>query len=226
MSTHQVVTKAYRENIADGIMICGINFGYSTEEETRDNAGITTEREFQSFFSDKAVNNSRFRNRVLGWLSNWGFSFVTTAGDEGAFERSFFQTNWLDTQTRSITSDNQAINVEMLVRESDGFLGLVQERKPSVIIFAGAKLIDAFNDIRIRERVVSILGSRSGNAEIYRADPPGYQGTKFKLLAQRFGETQIIGLPHPQSRGLSDKYMAALIPPENVIQKIAEKYAR
>ncbi len=225
MSTHQVVTKDYPENLAGGIMICGINFGYSAADEARENAGITSEREPLSFFSDRLVNNhGHFRNRVLDWISSWGFSFATTAGEEGSFERSFFQTNWLDTQTRSVTSD-QAINVETLVRESDSFLSLIQERKPSVIIFIGAKLIEAFNDIRIRERVVSILGRRSGNAEIYQADLPGYGGKKFKLLAQRFGETQIIGLPHPQTRGLTNLYMAGLKPPIHVIKGISEKYA-
>ena len=165
------------------------------------------------------------RNRVLNWLSSWGFLFVTTAGAESAFERSFFQSNWLDTQTRSVSSD-EVINEETLVCESDSFLTLVQARKPTVIIFVGAKLIEAFNDIRNRERVDSILGSRSGNAEIYQADLPGYKGTKFKLLAQRFGETQIIGLPHPQSHGLTDEYMAGLKPPTHVIQGLTEKYVR
>ena len=226
MSTHQVITKNYPENLTGGIMISGINFGYSAEDEALENAGITTEPEPHSFFSDKAVNNhGRFRNRVLNWLSSWGFLFVTTAGAESAFERSFFQSNWLDTQTRSVSSD-EVINEETLVCESDSFLTLVQARKPTVIIFVGAKLIEAFNDIRIRERVVSILGSRSGNAEIYQADLPGYKGTKFKLLAQRFGETQNIGLPHPQSHGLTDEYMAGLKPPTHVIQGLTEKYVR
>jgi hypothetical protein len=225
MSTHQVVTKDYPENLAGGIMICGINFGYSAEDEACEKAGVSGEREPCSFFSDKAVNNSRFRNRVLTWLSGWGFSFATVSVEEGAFERSFFQTNWLDTQTRSITSD-QPINVETLVQESNSFLELVEERKPSAIIFVGADLIEAFNDIRIRERVVSILGSRSGNAEIYQADLPGYAGKRFKLLAQRFGETQIIGLPHPQAHGLTDEYMAGLKPPIHVIQAIIEKHVR
>jgi hypothetical protein len=222
MNTHQVVTKDYPENLAGGIMICGINFGYSVDDEKRESTGIVFEPEHRSFFSDKAVNDSRFRNRVLTWLSSWGFTLVTRVGEARAFERSFFQTNWLDTQTRNITS-NGTISVKTLVQESDSFLNLVQERTPSVVIFIGADLIEAFNDIQIRERVVSILGARSGNAEIYRAELPNYRGTKFKLLAQRFGETQIISLPHPQARGLSDEYMAALKPPSHILHGIAEK---
>ena len=225
MSTHQVVTKDYPENLVGGIMICGINFGYSAEDEARESAGIATAQEPRSFISAKAGKNTRFRTRVLTWLSGWGGSFATVSGEEGAFEHSFFQTNWLDTQTRSITSD-QAINEETLVQESSSFLELVQERKPSAIIFVGADLIQAFNDIRIRERIVSILGSRSGNAKIYQADLPGYAGKRFKLLVQQFGETQIIGLPHPQAHGLTDEYMAGLKPPIHVVQAIIEKHVR
>lgn len=203
-------------------MICGINFGYSAEDEALEKAGVTAEPEPLSFFSDKDVNNTRFRNKVLAWLSSWGFEFATQKGQEGAFERSFFQTNWLDTQTRSITSDGP-ITVSTLVQEADSFLRLLESRKPSVIIFFGGLMIEALNDIRIRERVVSILGERSGNAKIYRAELPNYTGRRFKLLAQKFGETQVISLPHPQARGISDEYVKALKPPIHVVHKIIDK---
>jgi hypothetical protein len=219
---HQVITKNYPENHLGGIMICGINFGYSAEDETLEKAGVPAEPELRSFFSDKYVNNTRFRNKVLAWLSSWGFEFVVKKGQEGAFERSFFQTNWLDTQTRSITSDG-SITVNTLVQEADSFLRLLESRKPSVILFFGSLMIEALNDINIRERVVSILGERSGNAEIYRAELPNYTGTRFKLLAQKFGKTQVISLPHPQARGISDEYVKALKPPIYVIKKIIEK---
>lgn len=203
-------------------MICGINFGYSAEDEALEKSGVIAAQEPLSFFSDKAVNSTRFKNRVLAWLSSWGFEFVTENGKEGAFEHAFFQTNWLDTQTRSITS-NGSITTGTLVQESDGFLRLLETRKPSVIVFVGSLMIEALNDIKIRERVVSILGERSGNAKIYRAELPNYTGTKFKLLAQKFGETQVISLPHPQARGISDEYVAALKPPIHVIHKIIKK---
>jgi hypothetical protein len=220
--THQVITKDSPENLHGGIMICGINFGYSVEDEALEKAGVVAEQELKSFFSDKTVNNTRFRNRVLAWLSSWGFEFVTQNGKEGAFERAFFQTNWLDTQTRSITSDG-SITTNTLVQEADSFLRLLESRKPDVIVFVGGLMIEALNDIQIRQRVVSILGERSGNAKIYRAELPNYTGTRFKLLAQKFGETQIISLPHPQARGISDEYVAALKPPIHVIHKIIEK---
>jgi hypothetical protein len=219
---HKIITKDYPENLLGGIMICGINFGYSVEDEALEKAGVIAEPDPLSFFSDMAVNNTRFRNRVLTWLSSWSFELATQKGQEGPLEHAFFQTNWLDTQTRSITS-NGSITTKILVQEADSFLRLLETRKPSVIIFVGSLLIEALNDMRIRERVVSILGERSGNAKIYRAELPNYTGTRFKLLAQKFGDTQIISLPHTQAQGISDEYVAALKPPIHIIHKIIEK---
>lgn len=87
--THQVITKEYPENLFGGIMICGINFGYSVEDEALEKSGVIAAQEPLSFFSDNAVNNTRFKNRVLAWLSSWGFEFVTENGKEGAFEHAF-----------------------------------------------------------------------------------------------------------------------------------------
>lgn len=192
-------------------MICGINFGYSKEDERQDFAGEAHEPEPLSFFSNKAVNNTRFRNRLLTWLDSWGICLATSFGNEGAFERSFFQTNWLATQTNSVTSEG-AITVNMLVHEADGVLTLLQERKPTTIILVGAALIEALNDIKLRERVESILGARSGNAIIHRGTVLGKPSKQFKVLTQSFGSTQVISLPHVQSLGLTDDYMASFRP--------------
>jgi hypothetical protein len=206
---HNVITKDYPENRIGGIMICGINFGYSEQDEASEKAGILPTLEPLSFFSDKTINNTRFRNKVLIWLSALGLTLTNKSGEDGAFERSFFQTNWLDTQTRSTTSDGK-INNELLVKESEGFVNLLEERKPSVILFFGTQLIEALNDIRIRNRVVSILGERPGNATVHYADLPSYQGTKFRMLTQEFPNTQIISLPHPSATGISNEYIAGL----------------
>ncbi len=225
MSTHHVVTKDYPENLSNGILICGINFGFSRKDEQLENRAVAPVAEPLSFFSDLAVNKTQFRARILTWLSSWGLPFSTQAGEEGEFERSFFQTNWLDTQTRSIKSDGPITN-KTLVEESEGFLKLLEERHPSVIIFIGSQLIEALNDIRIRDRVVLILGPRSGNAEILTAELPQYAGTKFKMLVQQYGDTSIVSLPHPQAWGLSNDYIAALKPPMEIMGKILGKVSK
>lgn len=215
-SDHPVITKNYQENRVGGIMVCGINFGYSKEDERLEGAEEEREAEHLSFFSDTAVNDTRYRNRLLTWLSLWGVPLKTTAGTEGEFERSFFQTNWLPTQTHSVTSDG-AITINVLVKEADGLLTLLHERRPKTVIFVGAILIEALNDIRLRERVESILGARSGNAVVHRASSSSSSRKAFKLLTQSFGSTQIVSLPHVQSRGLTDNYMEGFGP---VVQSI------
>lgn len=216
---HRVITQDFQENLHGGIMVCGINFGYSLRDEALEQLGTPHEIEAASFFSDQQVNNTRFRNTALKWLKNWGLPFSHFPGNETAFDRSFFQTNWLNTQTRSVQSDEK-ITVSLMVKEACSILRLIEKRKPSVILFFGAQMIEALNDISIRAQVISILGERSGNAEIHRATLEGYQGTRFKLLTQTFGETLIISLPHPQALGITDEYMAALKPTPEQMEKI------
>lgn len=216
---HPVITKDFPENLHGGVMVCGINFGYSLRDEELEQSSTQHALDAASFFSDKSVNNTRFRNTALKWLANWGLPFSYEPGDERPFDRSFFQTNWLNSQTRSINSDEK-ITVRMMVEEADSILSLIEERMPSVILFFGAQMIEALNDISIRARVVSALGERSGNAEVHRAKIPDYQGTDFKMLTQNYGETLIISLPHPQTIGISDQYMATLKPSPEQISKI------
>ncbi len=222
MSTHPVVTQDYEENLHGGVMVCGINFGFSQKDELQELKNTPKVPEPLSFFSDEAVNQTRFRARILKWLSGWGINLNRQKGEEGGIERSFFQTNWLDSQTRSVHSDEN-INIDMLVREADGFLQLLERRKPSVIFFFGRSLIEAMNDSRLRGRVTSILGVRSGNAQTYTAEAPDYRGRKWKMLVQSYGDTLVICLPHPQTRGLSDSYMAALPLPSQAAQRIRER---
>lgn len=222
VSQHQVITADYPENLTGGFMICGINFGISKEEENQISAGITPTLDVRSFFSDDSVNNTVFRKRVLKWLNSWGIKLESTIDKVGILERSFFQTNWLDTQTKSVTSDG-VITRKTLINEAGSFLGLLEDRKPSVIFFFGSSLIEALNDLSIRDRVVSILGERSGNAKIFTADLSGYSGKKFKMYTQKFGETQIISLPHPNTRGVTDNYVQALKPSLHNIHKIIDR---
>ncbi|MAI34101.1 MAG: hypothetical protein CMM07_20840 [Rhodopirellula sp.] len=206
MDRHPVVTADYPENLTGGIMICGYNFGFSSQDQDDEEKGETAGESMPSFFSDAKVNNTLFRNRLLAWLNIWGRSMETDASRIEEYERSFFQTNWLGTQTNTIAEDE--ITIDKLVAESDGILSLIEDRKPRLIIFTGSDLIEALNDIRIRERVESILGSRPGNAEVFRSDVPVGK-TKFKLLKQDFPRTTVISVPHATgTRGLSDEYMA------------------
>lgn len=199
------MTEDYPENQTNGIMICGINFGYSAEDEANEASGIEAKDEAPSFFSDSSVNNTRFRNRIVKWLNSWGVELESVAGKEGPLERSFFQTNWLTSQT----NDAKDISRRDLLNNANGILELLKDRKPRLIIFLGADLIQVFNDDEIRDQVTSLLGERSGDAVVYQGNLDHYSGTRFRVLTQSFGQTTIISLPHTQTQGLSDEYMAS-----------------
>ncbi len=209
ISANKVVTKDYPENIEHGFMVCGINYGYSVADEKRERAGSVGQIEQPSFFSDLSVRKTdKFRNRIIKWLKNWGFDLVTEAGKEGPLERRFFQCNWLDTQARSTEHDE--ITLDTLVKESDGFLGLLSQRRPSVVFLGGSILMNAVNDKRLLPRIVNILGEAS-EERIYLGDLPDYRGRRFRVRVRNFRNAVIIGLPHPTgSRGLSDAYMASI----------------
>lgn len=218
-TTHKVVTRDYAENLTGGVMVCGINFGFTKDEEKNEASGIVQEAEVLSFFSDQTVNNTKFRNRVLKWLRSWKIDLNGQPNKEGHLEKIYFQTNWIDSQTRDVKSEG-AINNETLVKYSSGFLCLVEHRKPRIIVFVGSSLIQAFNDIRLRAGIEAVLGARSGNAQILDINADLYKGRRFKVFFQKFGETHILCLPHPQTRGLSDEYIASLILPEVVHTKL------
>ena len=203
---HTVVTRDYPENLSRGIMICGYNYGFSREEEAREEAGIFNTSERKSFFSDQAVNKTPYRNKLVSLFHAWGIRLETEEGRESAFERSFFQTNWLSTQSRNI-SDEEKITVDTLVAGADGFLQLIAERKPRVILFVGRNLIEALNDIRIRDRVEQILGKRPGNAVVHYSES-STGGVRFKVLTQQFPNAVVVGIPHVTgTRGLTNDYM-------------------
>lgn len=201
---HPVLTKDFPENKKHGLMICGINFGYSVDDQMLDERGFSQSPEEMSYFSDIAVNQSQFRNRILRAFSLWGVPLETDTDKVSAFERSIFQTNWLDTQT----NDAEGIELKKLVESSDKILKLIAERQPRLILFFGRQLIEAFNDVSLRAKVQASLGARSGNGHILKLPNPN--GKKvFEVVFQSFGDTQIICFPHiTGAQGLSDDYIA------------------
>ena len=231
---HPVVTEIYPENQTNGIMICGINFGISKQEDFLMVTGGRVQTEPPSFFSDQAVRKTdKFNRKIIGWLSSWGFFLAREKGSEGNFERSFFQTNWLNTQTENAKLEGKNLN---LIRNAEGFLSLLKERKPSVILFFGKDLLEAFNDTQklenlggrsVRDVAESILGNRSGNPKRHEATRPDGTRVRNHLLFQKFGNTQIISLPHPMSRaGIKDEDIKLLKPPLHALSNLFKKISR
>ena len=103
---HKVVSRDFPENIQGGIMICGINYGYSKQDEMADSDAVRIEQEQDaalSFFSDVSVNGGPYKTRILEWLTGWGIPLERDTAQPSGLERSYLQTNWIDSQTRSIS---------------------------------------------------------------------------------------------------------------------------
>lgn len=132
---------------------------------------------------------------------------------------SFFRTDWIDSQSRNISSDGK-IDIKFMVQKENcnGILNLLEERKPRLIILIGISLIEVTNDINIRPEIVQALGNRGGNAKFFEAEIPSYDGKKFHAAIQEFENSKIICLPHTATIGLSDDYVMALKPPEEFIR--------
>ena len=223
---HPIVTRDYPENISGGIMVCGINFGYSKEDEALEGQVENVAREVLSFFSDETVNKTKFRDRALRWLRSLGIKLSGTAGGDGALEKSVFQTNWFDSQTRDIGTAGEfnskaMVEIELSLQEQKrfgyGLISVVEARKPRAIIFFGANLIEAFNDIRLRPRIEASLGPRSGNAQRIGLKTDTFKGKVFSVRYQTFGSTYVVCLPHPQAHGVTDEFIASLAVPEEVM---------
>ncbi|WP_283744421.1 hypothetical protein [Sideroxydans sp. CL21] len=60
------------ENREGELLLCGLNLGYSKEDERQEAAGINRSDTEKSFFSDGEVNDYPFRNRIVSWFSLWG----------------------------------------------------------------------------------------------------------------------------------------------------------
>lgn len=226
---HLVITRDYPENTTGGIMVCGINFGYSKEDEALESQGLELATEPLSFFSDETVNQTKFRKRILQWLRSWNLNLSGAPGMEGVLEKSFFQTNWFDNQTRGVGTEghfNAKAMVEGEIKQREqkiqdlGVLALVEARKPRAIIFFGAALIEAFNDIRLRPTIEAALGPRSGNAQRMGLRVDTFKGRVFNVMYQRFGSTSIVCLPHPQAHGITDVFIASLSVPEEVMANL------
>lgn len=101
------------ENKQGGLLICGINHGYSNEDERKDNAGIDRSDKYKSFFSDKEVNNYSFRNRIAASFELWGYALHSDKQVAGKFEKSLVQTNWLNTvylgMSKNLTAGRHAL---------------------------------------------------------------------------------------------------------------------
>jgi len=205
-------TKIYLQNSNGGILLCGINHGYSENDKKLDESGANREDPHKSFFSDEEVNDYPFLNNIVKWFSFRGYRLNGNSEAAGGLVKSIVQTNWLQTCSNNMNGVNTQ---QACVQDNDSFLETCESLKPKIIILFSKELFWAFNSDSLNARVKSIFGNKINNAEWLQKDVvvDGKKCIKFKVGFQKYERLNVISLPHATSaRGLSDDYIASFKP--------------
>ncbi|MDQ7968573.1 MAG: DNA translocase FtsK [Oxalicibacterium faecigallinarum] len=212
IDTLPIHTALFDENRRGSLLLCGINHGYSKQDEALDVSGFDRTDSHKSFFSDKEVNDYRMRNRIAAWFRLWGYPLQAEKESAGAFERSIIQTNWL----QSVTNNVRDMNVRAAcIAEADSFLTTCKVLKPRVIIFFSKELLWAFTSGELAEQVKDVFGEPTGGVSWIQEQVllDGKPLKAFKVGIVKYENLTVISLPHPTgAQGLSDAYIAALAP--------------
>lgn len=208
----QVHTLIGTENRSGGIMLCGINHGYSKQDEKLDTSGVDRSDPYKSFFSDKAVNEYRMRNRIVEWFRLWGYELAGRPETAGVFEKSIVQTNWLQTVTNNVSG----VNVRTAcIADCESFLLTCETLRPKVLIFLSQQLLWAFTSAELSDRVHAIFGTPITQTEWLRKEirEDGKVLRRFKVGFLEYEHLKVISLPHPTgSKGLADSYITSFKP--------------
>jgi len=200
------------ENKLGGLLLVGLNHGYSKEDERQDIAGIDRGDEYKSFFSDKAVNDYPFRNNIVKWFSLWGYNLSGNPADAGAFEKSIIQTNWLQTCSNNMDGINKQ---QACIEDSTSFINTCLAVKPRLIFFFSQELLWAFNSSQLSEQIEEIFGKRLGIAECKQKNVifDGKLRRRLKFCFQSYENLKIVSMPHATgAQGVADDYIEAFKP--------------
>lgn len=200
------------ENKQGGLLICGINHGYTIEDERKDNAGIDRSDEHKSFFSDMEVNDYPFRNRIATSFELWGHKLHSDKQFAGMFEKSLIQTNWLNTVSRDFRNADCR---KTCIEDHSDFIEVCTLLRPKLIFFFGSGLLPAFTSNELKEKINPIFGEKIEETKWLQKDVV-FEGTKrrrFKFGFQKYEGVTIISCPHATgSQGLANDYIAAFKP--------------
>jgi ribosomal protein S25 len=209
LPVHTLITD---ENKEGGLLLCGLNHGYSKEDERQDAAGVDRSDSHKSFFSDVNVNGYKFRNRIVTWFSLWGHPLVRLPEDAGPFERSIHQTNWLQTCSNNVKD----LNIEdECIEDSDSFLQTCAILKPRVLFFFGKDLMWAFSSKRLSDKVESIFGEKIGKISWHQKDiySNGKLCRRLRFGFLHYERLTVVVLPHATgAQGVSDDYIESFKP--------------
>jgi hypothetical protein len=212
MNDLPVHTLIGRENRDAGLLLCGLNHGYSKEDERQDAAGIDRSDPRKSFFSDCEVNDYPFRNRIVSWFSLWGFELARSHETAGAFERSMVQTNWLQTCSNNMNGINTR---QACIEDNDSFIQTCETLKPELIFFFGRDLFWAFDSPALSEKVAPIFGASIGGTRWLQKDVffDGKPRRRLRFGFQQYEKLMVVILPHATgAQGVASDYIEAFKP--------------
>jgi len=200
------------ENKNGGLLLCGLNHGYSKDDERQDNGGVDRNDEYKSFFSDKSVNDYPFRNNIVKWFSLWGYDLADNASDAGLFEKSIIQTNWLQTCSNNMNGVNKQ---QACIDNSSSFIQTCQVIRPRLIFLFSQELLWAFNSDQLSSKIEGIFGKRQGGTECKQKDVMhnGKPRRRLKFCFQSYENLEIVSMPHATgAQGVADDYIEAFKP--------------
>lgn len=212
MAELPVHTLIGRENREGCLLLCGLNHGYSKEDERQDVAGIDRSDPRKSFFSDGEVNDYPFRNRIVSWFSLWGFELARRSETAGTFERSMVQTNWLQTCSNNMNGINTQ---QACIEDNEPFIQTCETLKPELIFFFGRELFWAFASPALSEKVEPIFGVRIGETRWLQKDVffNGKPRRRLRFGFQQYEKLTVVVLPHATgAQGVASDYIEAFKP--------------
>jgi len=200
------------ENKNGGLLLCGLNHGYSKEDEKQDNAGIDRSDSYESFFSDKEVNDYPFRNNIVKWFNLWGYELAGSIANAGQFEKSIIQANWLQTCSNNMNGINKQ---QTCINDSDSFIETCSVLRPRLIFFFSQELLSAFTSNQLSKIVESIFGEKQGNIECKQKNVVhnGKLRRPLNFCFQYYENLTVVSMPHATgAQGVADDYIEAFKP--------------
>jgi len=198
-----------------GLMICGYEWGYSKEDQRREEQGIAHEfnpSAITTFANKSPAHGDRafswkYDNRILKWFELWGHP-LSRDGLGSDFDKCIVQTNWCNSQGHKMRGNYFRKLTDKA--QFENFLLHIEKLDPALIFFMGSSMIDILQTPNVLERFEGLLGKRA-------SAPKKLQKTSlersFKIGFQSFESCEVVSLPHPSgSLGLSDDYIALFKP--------------
>ena len=197
------------ENQGGGLLLCGMNHGFNKKDELLELSGDAKLDAYKSFFSDKEVNDSDFRNRIVTWFSLWGYPLARSRETAGAFEKSIIQTNWLQTCANNMDGLNV---VRECISDSDSIMHTCEVLKPGLIFFFSRALFSAFASVALKPKIEDIFG-RPLNEVKWKQKDVRFNGKlrrRFRFGFQDYEHLRVVVMPHATgAKGISNDYIEA-----------------